>query len=64
MCNSKYSAFPAPSLHGGPELVGEHDAQGEAPELVVQARDEVDVVPDQVVRGAEERVLGNVDVAR
>ena len=46
-----------------PELVGEHDAQREASELLVEAGDQVHVVPrDQVGRRAEEGVLGDVAV--
>ena len=46
-----------PGLDGVPELVGEHDAEREAAELLVEAGHEVHVVPrDQVGRRAVEGV--------
>ena len=54
-----------PPLHGVGELVGEDDPEREGTELVVQARDEVDVVPgDQVRGGAVEGVAGDLVVGR
>ncbi len=50
-------------LDGVAELVGEHDADGEAAELVVELGDQVHVVPrDEVVARAVEGVLGDVGV--
>ena len=56
---------PARVLDGVPELVGEHDAEGEAAELLVEVGDEVHVVPrDEVGARAVEGVLGDVVVGR